>query len=418
MDRLNFKLDEFMRYSWVSEQARSVWEPRISHLSNFFITLEREAVLHRVKPAVLTNYHPAELARNTAEWAKQGLLTAPLYQENLSGTYVSATQKFDPKRPWMYKVAIGDPEVLSELISAHAKGDWVTVGKCLGYPKCCIMFFLQYWVQQGWFDTTYPMSKDWRGGFVHPANNILLRWAGIRLASHLPCSFHCKHTEKQGMDYIRLAERIGYKEEIAQVVEMLNWPVEWSSLHGVAIITTPVFRIVTATDALPEKVYVRIMGDRYPAEGASSDTFPFGENSWSANGFRTKEAMSQAHADIINAVKPLFPRSIVDFGCGNSWLLYTLKRLFLSDIYGIDTDPAKNPNWVGDIFDYNFHRDFDVALISQQRINERPEQWEKLREGIFSHCKYLVIYDYSHVPTHVTITRTGHDVTTEAVPIC
>ena len=44
MQRLNFKLDEFVRTSWVSGAARDKWAPIFNDLSNKFIYWERAVV--------------------------------------------------------------------------------------------------------------------------------------------------------------------------------------------------------------------------------------------------------------------------------------------------------------------------------------------------------------------------------------
>jgi hypothetical protein len=56
--------------------------------------------------------------------------------------------------------------------------------------------------------------------------------------------------------------------------EILSWPIEWSALHRIAEIKTPVLKAFTRTDATPCKDTVRRQGDSYPLEGIRGLNFP------------------------------------------------------------------------------------------------------------------------------------------------
>jgi hypothetical protein len=62
-------------------------------------------------------------------------------------------------------------------------------------------------------------------------------------------------------------------------MELLDWPVEWSALHGIAEIRTPVVKIATRTDPTPERYVVRWMGKSFPADGARGLMFPYSQTS-------------------------------------------------------------------------------------------------------------------------------------------
>ena len=51
--------------------------------------------------------------------------------------------------------------------------------------------------------------------------------------------------------------------------------VEWSGLHGIAEIKTPVLKISARTDATAQKYTVRWSGTGYPDEGATGLRFPY-----------------------------------------------------------------------------------------------------------------------------------------------
>jgi hypothetical protein len=74
---------------------------------------------------------------------------------------------------------------------------------------------------------------------------------------------------------LALGREIGFSEEMDWLVEILRWPVEWSALHGIAEIKSPVVKIITQTDATARKYVVRHAGDHYPEEGAHGLGFPY-----------------------------------------------------------------------------------------------------------------------------------------------
>jgi hypothetical protein len=105
--------------------------------------------------------------------------------------------------------------------------------------------------------------------------NIFCRWVGVRAVSHLPCRCDCQETVDVARKLLALGRGIGFVEEMDWLVTILRWPVEWSALHGIAEIKTPVVKIITRTDATARKYVVRRAGDLYPDEGGHGLTFPY-----------------------------------------------------------------------------------------------------------------------------------------------
>jgi hypothetical protein len=75
--------------------------------------------------------------------------------------------------------------------------------------------------------------------------------------------------------FIDLGKSLHFSGEIDWLNEMLSWPVEWSALHGIAEIRTPIVKISTSTDATAEKFTIRWIGKGYPPDGARGLAFPF-----------------------------------------------------------------------------------------------------------------------------------------------
>jgi hypothetical protein len=63
--------------------------------------------------------------------------------------------------------------------------------------------------------------------------------------------------------------------EMEWLEDILSWPAEWSALHGIAELKTPILKMTTRAEATAWKDVVRWNGSRYPDEGARGVNFPY-----------------------------------------------------------------------------------------------------------------------------------------------
>jgi hypothetical protein len=285
LDRLDFSLPEFTRVSWVSDRAREVWEPRLRRITNAWLEIEWLSVAAGVRRCGLTFSSPEGLLAGSGKWVARGLSALPI--ELLGATSNSDSSAASPaheREPLLYRVAIGTPQHVSDFKTAWDASNQEAIGQLLGYPACCHAFFRQIWVEQGQVDTTWPMAVQTAGGSDQstrieitgpPQNNILWRWMGIRAIPHLPCRSDCIASAELGRKMVDLGREAGYDTEMDWLLEILSWPVEWSALHGIAEVKTPVLKVTTSTDATARKYEVRREGDTYPIEGGQGLRFPY-----------------------------------------------------------------------------------------------------------------------------------------------
>jgi 2-polyprenyl-3-methyl-5-hydroxy-6-metoxy-1,4-benzoquinol methylase len=281
-----------------------------------------------------------------------------------------------------------------------------------------------------------------------------LRWLGVRAVFHLPCSYDCEASDRLARHHLDLARDLGFGEEAEWLRQMLGWPAEWSALHGIAEIRTPVVKIVTRTDATPSKYVVRYHGlgsDGMPEEAAAGLVFPFRSRSlplvtasrgfslglanpidvpvpvggheaerWYCedNGFRTRYAMDRAHAPIVARVAQLLYESpvtkegmrVIDFGCGNGALLRKLTALSPKlRATGVDIDPVKvfhgrllhegvPAEFVSaDIFACEpsvVGNDTYLAIVMVGRLLEVPADRARWLLGLLFKAKHVLVYAY------------------------
>jgi hypothetical protein len=278
-----------------------------------------------------------------------------------------------------------------------------------------------------------------------PEANILWRWLNMRTVPHLPCRFDCPATVQFGRQLIDVGRQHGYDQEMEWLLEILSWPVEWSALHGIAEIKTPILKVSAMTDATATKYMVRRPGESYPEEGARGVQFPYRQPArpgltelppyqrgvekpiepaptlpdWYAsdNGFTSRLAMDQAHQPIVDlAVETLAGRAgnVLDLGCGNGALLKKIHEANeLVTPFGLEFEQLSGridharlllPDFAGNFMEGNMFeselpwadgRRYALAILMPGRLLEvEPERAAWLRAKLQAHAGHLLVYAY------------------------
>jgi len=444
-ERLPFVLPDFNRHSWISESAKSVWEPRISRILHAWLHIEWLSVAAGIRECALIWISPNVLPKVTPMWEAAQLSAVQLdiddtgLQTNTSG---------------LICVIVGALDNIERLRQAWVSSDHEAVGRQLGYPPCCRTFFSKVWVDQRCIDTTWAMSENTSRAWgkpvvqiepaddVPPLANILWRWVGVRAVPHLPCRFDCPDSIKFGRRLLELGQEAGYAQEVAWISHILSWPIEWSALHGIAEVKTPILKISTRTDATANKWVVQWVGTAYPEEGAVGLRFPYhvpkrpiltsspgyqrglagcapGDSTatwrYTDNGFRSETAMQELHQPIIALARHAVAEesgNILDLGCGNGTLLGKLcaDRPDLIP-YGVDSNdtalvharqlwPQFAHNFVdGNLFDVELWsgntRHYRLGLLMLGRLLEVPrERAIRLLISLKLSCSKVLAYTY------------------------
>ena len=453
MERLDFTLPDFTRFAWVSDAARATWEPRLNRITAAWIEIEWRAVAADVRRCAIATTTPEGFLVESARWADLGLSAVPIEMMGVSGQPYSATPVATrPGEPFVFRFVVGRTEDTAKFKHAWDAADDEAIGDLLGYPACCREFFRRTWVDDAMVDTTWPMavaSATTLDGTTTieidgpPQANILWRWMGARAVPHLPCRSDCDATIAFADGLIAVGREARFGEEMDWLLEILSWPVEWSALHGIAEIKTPVLKVSTRTDATAGRYVVRRAGTGFPAEGAHGLSAPFRvpvklrltatrgfrrglENAaltpaprpaWYAsdNGFTSIAAMSEAHRPVVEAAAAALKRrggAVLDLGCGNGALLEKLMAAAPGVVpYGIESDPSRvaharelhpsHPDHfaVGDLFEHSEVWDepgrFALAILMPGRLLEAgPARAAPLIERLRERCDQILVYAY------------------------
>lgn len=283
MERLDFQMPDFLRVSWVNDHARSVWEPRFLQIAEAWLDIQWLSVIAGLRHCCRINTTTQYLAARADRWTEQGLEVMPLGIElppTPSGPSLPANQQ----QSLVIQLLIGKGHDIASFHSAYSAHDCRMMGDLLGYPPCCISFVSEVVHKQGFIDTTWhtalttlPEADATRELEVtgNLEANTLWRRLGLCAVPHLPCSFACSPTSELGQKLLDVGREAGYVKETEWLQEILSWPWQWSALHGIAELKTPILRMITRADATGRKYVIRRKGSGYPNESGHGLTFPY-----------------------------------------------------------------------------------------------------------------------------------------------
>lgn len=304
----NINTESFTTINYVSADARSVWEPIIANCSQLVQRLELLSVAEdqrRCAWRTVSNFRIPEL---TKECLRLGINAYPI--ENIGSWGQGFTHKtkapIEGRPTSTYCIITKKIEYAQEYHIAFDKGDHQKQGELLGFPRCCTAFFKKVWPK--YFDPVWQCAKNTYGDefeniteFEHDAqpmtqranerrlidiynsygckslSNPILRYIGLRVGFHIPCSFNCMESIRIANFRLSICKSREEKDLAAMLTALLSMSIEWSVLHGVALIKTPIFYVRTNSMPTIEKYTIRLNGHFMPKESVTGIGFPFRE---------------------------------------------------------------------------------------------------------------------------------------------
>jgi len=278
-DRYRLVLPDFVRAAWTGANAKALWEDRIRRIVLAWFELEWRSVAEGWRECCVTTVDPAGFDEQSALWDRQGLQAEVMEQQPMT----PLVRCSDEPGCW-HRVVVGRRTAVARFRDAWERDDFGALGRLLGWPRCCASFCRGLWHDSGWLDTTWPMAAAGARGMRAGAcikvaspwqTNILWRGMGVRPVPHLPCAFTCAESAAWATRYVALGAAAGFGPEMEWLREILSWPVDWSALHGIAEVRTPILKWVVPTDATLTRHRVCRTGSAYPLDGADAPAFPF-----------------------------------------------------------------------------------------------------------------------------------------------
>ena len=270
---------------WVAGH-REKWAPILQAAQAAWSELELVSVSERLRDSALVHLEPEEIPSAAADTARAGLALSIL-ERGPDGTF---------------RAAVHVPGLAGEWHRAWAACDHQAIGRMLGFPDCCREFFARAWAGTSDRDITPAMGSvdgPWQA-------NTMLRWLGVRLVPHLPCSADCAKTIANAEGYLAMGARLGI--DLGPLETLLRLPVTHDALNGVVMVSTPHFRFMAGGSEAPFSA----ARPGQPAEPREPET-------WMDNGFGSMAAMDRAHETVLAVVGDA--KSALDLGAGDGRLL-------------------------------------------------------------------------------------------------
>lgn len=115
--------------------------------------------------------------------------------------------------------------------------DHYNFGNILGYPECCVNFFIKNFPIESKKKNDYVLTSLRNSeGYVFPFyNNTAIRHLDITLLSHFPCSFNCKASLETAKRNLKLIRTLA--QELNQIFEgFLKSAVIYTAYDGIFVL--------------------------------------------------------------------------------------------------------------------------------------------------------------------------------------
>ncbi len=224
------------------------WLDKLGKMSRLVFQVEHQTVADGVRDTAILRMDAARLYSSIEEMNKNGLIVTPLMRIEKTDCFSVVAKKADgPDADWEVCLTRNYQDG-QKFKKAFIENDHVAMGKMLGYPDCCIKYFVKS------FPVDYvPIWLGLQGKVKgYPETNGMLRYFGPKLTSHLSCSPRCKKTKEIGEIWLEKMKKID-KNLAEEMYGLLAGPVNWNSYHGVVQIETPYFVGLNSSLYLPNK---------------------------------------------------------------------------------------------------------------------------------------------------------------------
>lgn len=204
-----------------------------------------------------------------------GLIFKPIQKCRQVSGFAHRFYEPSPSEPYnIYGVVAKREEDAAEFVKASRVNNHIEIGKLLGYPDCCIAFFSDFWAEKA-VDPPFLEAINTEGAELveetevkivnvkgFPECNTMLRYFGLRVVPHLPCSFKCQKSKEFASLFSEFIER---REEL---IFLLSSPLEWNCYRGVAIVENEWFYGITnAEPSYLDRRIVKWTGESYAGRG-------------------------------------------------------------------------------------------------------------------------------------------------------
>jgi len=277
----NLKVKPHQRLVWTSEAARKNWEAKINFISKLNSELEVASIVAGHRACAWQTVAKEEFQFFSSKILSMGLTLYPVREVARFEGFAHYHEAPKPGEPTTVCISVAKKYSDNlDMRDAYEAGDHEKQGALLGYPPCCAKFFADVWAR-GYFDPVWQIAMNSpkiseSGNLIFadsaPFSNPLLRYVGVRVNFHIPCSFVCERSIESANRRLSLVSDRSIKQDLEALLSM---PLSWSVLHGIAEVKSPLFYILTSSVPSAEIFRVNTRGEFLPAETPRGINYPF-----------------------------------------------------------------------------------------------------------------------------------------------
>ena len=211
--------------------------------SNYTRSLEILYLLNDLKESVRLDANEVELKKIRDFCDKENLFLeisdfkVLKIRDEGKGSYANIVKRVPINDSGLYHIYISKNKNKANFLRlVENKNDDEAIGKLLGYPKCCINFFMENKEKQQKLQNDYVLpALENSDGFTFPFYaNYAIRYFDTTLLSHFPHSFSCKESIKIAINNLDCIKK--YSEEISRKFKNeLKSPVLYTEKDGIFI---------------------------------------------------------------------------------------------------------------------------------------------------------------------------------------
>lgn len=241
------EVKDFTRIIW--KKGKENVNQQLVAASRLFHDCEYQTVVKGQRQATTTHVTIENLPRILEELNRDGLVFTPCKRSGFYQGFAHKHKEVKPGEPFFWFGCVTKTAAEGgEFKEAEKKGDHATMGKMLDYPECCVEYFKENFSKN--YDPVWLNHDEIPDG--EPEGNILLRYFGLRIISHLACSPYCEGSLRVGKGRVELMRKMD-PESTDWLLKFLASPMTWNSYHGVVEVDTPNFLGLTHTYPLLDK---------------------------------------------------------------------------------------------------------------------------------------------------------------------
>lgn len=235
------EIQNFTRIIWKKDKENL--NQYLASASKLFHESEYLTVVEGQRQATTEHMTLENLPQLLEKLNSNGLVFTPCRRSGFYQGFAHTHKKIKPSDPYYWFGCVTRTKEEGMMFKeAEENGDHITMGKMLGYPECCLEYFKENFHKN--YDPVWLNDDDIPDG--EAVANILLRYFGVRIISHLACSPYCEGSIKVGKERLELIRRID-SQTTDWLLEFLAQPMTWNSYHGVVEVDTPNFLGLTHT---------------------------------------------------------------------------------------------------------------------------------------------------------------------------